>query len=52
MVDDLTPLTAWPPTHQGRPDTGRTVWYDHPSLLTTEVRLAPDFATLLATRRP
>ncbi|WP_404870040.1 O-methyltransferase [Kitasatospora griseola] len=52
VVDDLTPLTAWPPTHQGRPDTGRTAWYDHPSLLTTEVRLAPDLATLLATRRP
>ncbi|MFD8597332.1 O-methyltransferase [Kitasatospora sp. NPDC059646] len=52
VVDDLTPLTAWPPTHLGRPDTGRTVWYEHPSLLTTEVRLAPDLATLLATRRP
>ncbi|MGW4378930.1 O-methyltransferase [Kitasatospora sp. NPDC004531] len=52
VVDDLTPLTAWPPTHLDRPDTGRTAWYDHPSLLTTEVRLAPDLATLLATRRP
>ncbi|MFJ5927393.1 O-methyltransferase [Kitasatospora sp. NPDC092948] len=52
VVDDLTPLTAWPPTYRGRPDTGRAVWYDHPSLLTTEVRLAPDLATLLATRRP
>ncbi|MFJ1751875.1 O-methyltransferase [Kitasatospora sp. NPDC088134] len=52
VVDDLTPLTAWPPTHAGRPDTARTHWFDHPSLLTTEVRLAPDLATLLATRRP
>ncbi len=52
VVDDLTPLTAWPPTHRGAPDTGRTVWYDHPALLTTEIRLAPDAATLLATRRP
>ncbi|GLW59026.1 O-methyltransferase [Kitasatospora phosalacinea] len=52
VVDDLTPLTAWPPTYRGAPDTGRTVWYDHPALLTTEVRLAPDLATLLATRRP
>ncbi|MFJ5229292.1 O-methyltransferase [Kitasatospora sp. NPDC088391] len=52
VVDDLTPLTAWPPTHADRPDTARTHWYAHPSLLTTEVRLAPDLATLLATRRP
>jgi len=52
VVDDLTPLTAWPPTHRGAPDTGRTVWYDHPALLTTEVRLALDLSTLLATRRP
>ncbi|MGW4807290.1 SAM-dependent methyltransferase [Kitasatospora sp. NPDC004272] len=52
VVDDLTPLTAWPPTHGGAPDTGRTVWYDHPALLTTEIRLAPDLSTLLATRRP
>lgn len=52
VVDDLTPLTTWPPTHQGAPDTGRTAWYDHPALLTTEIRLAPDSATLLATRRP
>ncbi|MFK0192247.1 O-methyltransferase [Kitasatospora sp. NPDC090308] len=52
VVDDLTPLTGWPPTHRGAPDTGRTVWYDHPALLTTEVRLAPDLSTLLATRRP
>ncbi|WAL70728.1 class I SAM-dependent methyltransferase [Kitasatospora sp. YST-16] len=52
VVDDLTPLTAWPPTYRGAPDTGRTTWYDHPALLTTEIRLAPDFATLLATRRP
>lgn len=52
VVDDLTPLTGWPPTYRGAPDTGRTVWYDHPALLTTEVRLAPDLSTLLATRRP
>ncbi|WP_033211717.1 O-methyltransferase [Kitasatospora phosalacinea] len=52
VVDDLTPLTTWPPTYRGAPDTGRTVWYDHPELLTTEVRLAPDLSTLLATRRP
>ncbi|GLW72044.1 transferase [Kitasatospora phosalacinea] len=52
VVDDLTPLTTWPPTYRGTPDTGRTVWYDHPALLTTEVRLAPDLSTLLATRRP
>ncbi|BAJ27185.1 MULTISPECIES: transferase [Kitasatospora] len=52
VVDDLTPLTAWPPTYRGEPDTGRTVWYDHPALSVTEVRLAPDFATLIATRRP
>ncbi|ROR45586.1 O-methyltransferase [Kitasatospora cineracea] len=52
VVDDLTPLTTWPPTYQGAPDTGRTAWYDHPALLTTEIRLAPDSATLLATRRP
>ncbi|GAA4832733.1 SAM-dependent methyltransferase [Kitasatospora terrestris] len=52
VVDDFTPLTSWPPTFQGRPDTARSAWLEHPALLATEVRLAPDLSTVIGTRRP
>lgn len=51
VVDDLTPASHWPPLFEGVPDTGRTHWYDHPDLDAAEVRLAPDLAALVATRR-
>jgi predicted O-methyltransferase YrrM len=50
VVDDFTPST-WPPTHSGSPDTARLRWLEHPALMATEVRLAPDLASVIATRR-
>lgn len=52
VIDDFTPMTAWPPMHEGRPDRARLDWLEHPALLAAEVRLAPDLATIVATRRP
>lgn len=50
VIDDFTPMTTWPPTHDGKPDVARTWWLEHPQLLATEVRLAPD--PIIATRKP
>jgi predicted O-methyltransferase YrrM len=52
VIDDFTPMTTWPPVHDGRPDSARLDWLEHPALLAAEVRLAPDLATIVATRRP
>ncbi|MFY1691782.1 O-methyltransferase [Plantactinospora sp. WMMB782] len=52
VVDDFTPLTGWPPMLGPAPDAARLGWLRHPALLATEVRLAPDLATVLGTRRP
>jgi predicted O-methyltransferase YrrM len=52
VIDDFTPLTQWPPMHDGRPDTTRLSWLEHPALFATEVRLAGDLSTIVATRRP
>jgi predicted O-methyltransferase YrrM len=52
VVDDFTPSTTWPPTFQGRPDHGRLRWLAHPALSAAEVRLAPDLASIVATRHP
>jgi predicted O-methyltransferase YrrM len=51
VVDDLTPASAWPPVYEGQPDSGRTHWYAHPAVDAAEIRLAPDLAALVATRR-
>ncbi|MFE2043535.1 hypothetical protein ACFXAZ_21940 [Streptomyces sp. NPDC059477] len=51
VVDDFTPATGRPPTHDGGPDTARLHWLTHPALHTTELRLAPDLATLVGTLR-
>lgn len=50
-VDDFTPCTTWPPQHEGRPDTARLHWLEHPALRTTELRLAADLSTLVGTLR-
>jgi predicted O-methyltransferase YrrM len=47
VIDDFTPLTGWPPRLDGEIDTARLHWLDHPALRTTEIRLAPDLATLV-----
>lgn len=52
VIDDFTPLTAWPPRHDGRPDAARLHWLQHPDLLATEVVVCDEMSTILATRRP
>ncbi|GAA1236335.1 class I SAM-dependent methyltransferase [Kitasatospora nipponensis] len=51
VVDDFTPTTGWPPLHEGKPDTARLHWLEHPALRATEVRLAPDLGSVVATLR-
>jgi predicted O-methyltransferase YrrM len=51
VIDDLTPAGEWPPTFRGQVDTARVHWLAHPDLDATELRLAPDLAALVATRR-
>lgn len=52
VIDDFTPLTEWPPIHDGVPDEARLSWLQHTGLLATEVRLAPDLSTIIGSRRP
>jgi predicted O-methyltransferase YrrM len=51
VIDDFTPMDAWPPHHEGKPDTARLAWLEHPALLAAEVRLAADLATVIGTRQ-
>jgi hypothetical protein len=51
VIDDLTPASSWPPRYEGHPDPGRMHWLTHPVVDAAEVRLAPDLAALVATRR-
>jgi hypothetical protein len=51
VIDDLTPAREWPPHFQGQVDTARMHWLLHPGLDAAELRLAPDLAALVATRR-
>jgi hypothetical protein len=51
VVDDLTPADQWPPRFDGRPDAARLHWLTHRDLAAAELRLAPDLAALVATRR-
>jgi len=50
VVDDFTPMTGWPPTFDGAEDTARLHWLRHPALRATEIRLAPDLASVVGTR--
>jgi predicted O-methyltransferase YrrM len=50
VVDDFTPSRGAPPVHDGAPDEARLHWLHHPALRTVEIPLAPDLATLVATR--
>lgn len=47
VVDDFTPLTAWPAEFDGRPDRARNHWLDHPALLATEIRLNPGLSSVV-----
>jgi predicted O-methyltransferase YrrM len=51
VIDDLTPATQWPPRFRGEVDAARMHWLAHPGLDAAELRLAPDLAALVATRR-
>ncbi|WP_318218432.1 O-methyltransferase [Streptomyces sp. SCL15-6] len=51
VLDDFTPATEWPPTHEGRVDRARLRRLEHPALHTVELPLAPDLAALVGTRR-
>ncbi|MFI6506036.1 O-methyltransferase [Streptosporangium sp. NPDC050855] len=51
VVDDLTPARHWPPRFGDVVDRARMHWLDHSGLDAAELRLAPDLATLVATRR-
>ncbi|MET2719057.1 class I SAM-dependent methyltransferase [Streptomyces harbinensis] len=51
VIDDFTPSTTWPPRHEGAVDRARVRWLTHPALRATELRLAPDLATVVGTRR-
>jgi predicted O-methyltransferase YrrM len=47
VLDDFTPMTTWPPRHDGQPDLARIHWLEHPRLRTTEIRVTPAAATLV-----
>ena len=51
VIDDLAPATDWPPRFGGQVDEARMHWLTHPRLDAAELRLAPDLAALVATRR-
>ena len=51
VIDDLTPASTWPPRFDGQVDQARMHWLTHPALDAAELRLAPDLAALVATRR-
>jgi predicted O-methyltransferase YrrM len=50
VIDDFTPFTDWPPTHNGQVDGVRLFWLNHPNLLATEIRLSEDLSTIVAVR--
>ncbi|MFF9451777.1 O-methyltransferase [Streptomyces flaveolus] len=53
VLDDFTPATEGPPTHEGRVDRARLRRLAHPALHTVQMPLAPDLAALVGTpRRP
>ena len=49
IIDDFTPMTCWPPRHSGQVDEARMYWLQHPQLRTTEIRITPTAASLIAT---
>ncbi|MEV4558302.1 class I SAM-dependent methyltransferase [Kitasatospora sp. NPDC049285] len=52
VVDDFSPCESWPPQFQGRPDTARLHWLDHPALRAVDLPLAGDLSAVVAVRRP
>jgi predicted O-methyltransferase YrrM len=48
VLDDFTPVAGWPPMRDGRPDTARLHWLQHPDLLATQIRTQPDACSIVA----
>ena len=51
VLDDFVPCEGWPPVAHGRVDTLREEWLTDERFTAIEVMVAPDAATLIATRR-
>lgn len=51
VLDDFTPCELWPPLSNGRVDTLREQWLTDPRFTAVEVMVAPDAATIIATKR-
>lgn len=51
VLDDFTPCEQWPPLAYGRVDTLREQWLTDERFTAVEVLVAPDGATLIATKR-
>ena len=49
VLDDFTPMREWPPMHAGVPDAARLYWLEHPRLRAAEVRVTPEWASIIAT---
>lgn len=49
-IDDLTPMTQWPPRFDGELDEARVHWLTHPELQSTEIRVADDLSVLVCRR--
>ena len=51
VLDDFTPSEGWPPITHGRVDSLREQWLTDERFVTVEVMVAPDAATIIATKR-
>jgi predicted O-methyltransferase YrrM len=51
VLDDFTPCATWPPIYAGRIDTLREQWLTDERFTAVEVMVAPDAATIIATKR-
>lgn len=52
VLDDFTPVELWPEEWRGRPDARRERWLLDGRLHAVELRVSPDHAVILATRKP
>ncbi len=51
VIDDFSPRTSWPPAFCGEVDQARMHWLEQLELLATEIQVAPDMVTIVATLR-
>ena len=50
LMDDFTPEEYFPEEWQGKPDTVREFWLNHPQLTATEIYVTSKSSVILATR--